>query len=138
MSTPLETKLITAIAADSTLPGILGSRIYDTQLSQGTAFPALVIQSISSGKSYTYDGRNNLSRDRIQFTIWGGQFSAGAAAADTVLNALEAFLDTFSAVGNPSQFPNQISMERRGMFPQTDGPIFQRLVDVFIYNDNSI
>ena len=138
MSTPLETKLITAIAADPALPALLGSRVYDTQLAQGSPFPALVVQSISSGKSYTYEGRNPLSRDRVQFTIWGGQFSTGSAAADTVLDALESFLDTFSAVGNPAQFPNQISMERRGVFPQTDGPIFQRLMDVFIYNDNSL
>lgn len=139
MSTPIEVKLVQAAAANSGLSGLLGSapfRWYDTQLAQGSAFPAVAAQVISATKLYVFEGRPSLSRYRVQFTIWGGQNAGGRDAADQTRDALFAFLDSFSATA-PGQYPNQVVMDRRALYFQADPPIFQRVIDAMIYSDDS-
>lgn len=139
--TPIETKLYNAAAADVGLQALLGTnpfRLFDTQLDQGSAFPALVMQEISSPRNYVMEGQPTLARYRVQFTIWGGQFSQGRDDCDSVRDALYAFLaDNFSAVGN-GQIANQVASDMRVLEPRTDGPIYKRIVDAFIYSDDSL
>jgi hypothetical protein len=144
MSTPLKQKLRTAAAADAKLGPLLGPspfRWYSIQLSQGSAFPAMVVQIISTIPKYSYTARaRNPVENRVQFTIWGGQGESGCQAAYDVENALKTFLDTFNAIGIPGLvlYPNKITLERDGFFIQTDTGIFQRLVDVMIWDNQNL
>jgi len=140
MPTTIEQKIITAASANAGLQNLLGTnpfRMYDTQEVVGSPFPTTTLMTVSDTKSYTAEGRNNLARYRVQFTIWGGQFAAGAAQAAAVRDALMAFLDGFSAVRN-GQVATQVVLERRGLFPLTDGPTWQRILDAMIYSDDSL
>jgi|SRR5215831_12435364 len=137
MGTPIETKLITAASADAGMQAMFGGRIYDTRENPGSPFPALTLQTVPSPKRYTAEGRNNLAEYRVRFVIWGGQFTSGEAQSTSGTNALMSFLDTFSAVAG-GQVATMILNDQRGLFPLTDGPIWQRIVDAHIYSDDSL
>ena len=144
MSTPLKQKLRTAAAADANLGPLLGPspfRWYNVQLLQGSALPAVVVQIISTIPKYGFTMRaQNPVENRVQFTIWGGQGEQGSATAYQVEDALKTFLDTFDAVGIPglTLYPNQITLERDGFFIQTDTGIYQRLIDVMVWDNQTL
>jgi len=141
MTTPLKHKIRTAAAADAGLSGLLGTnpfRWYNMQLLQGSGFPAMVVQIISTIPKYGYTMRaQNPVENRVQFNIWGGPGESGCQAAYDVENALKTFLDTFNAIGTPNLalYPNKITLERDGFFIQTDTGIYQRLLDVMIWDN---
>lgn len=140
MSTSIETKLRIAALADSTLVSLLqtGSgqfRWYNTQLVQGSAYPAIVVNRISGAPLYVNVGRNPLSQIRVQFTIWEGP---NPGTTDGTLEALREFLDTFSATGISSQAPNTILNVMSGLFAETQPGIFQTILDAMIWNNDSL
>jgi hypothetical protein len=136
-STPLETKLITAMLQNFCIAGLVGNRIYDTQEVPGSVFPSLVVQVISHVPPYVTAGRVVTALYRVQFTLWGGKFAAGQQNADALRDALFQFLDTFSALP-AGQVATRVVMDRRALFPRTDGPIWQRVVDAMIWSDDSL
>jgi hypothetical protein len=134
-STPILVKLFAAASANAGLHALLGAspfRWYNLQLTEGSAYPAIVVQKVSGvPQFYNIGGRGPTTVYRIQFTIWEGPVPDDTNA---VLQALRVFLDTFSAVENPAQYPNQIMNEMDGFYADTQPGIFQTLVDAFIYN----
>ena len=142
----LESKLRTAAAAYAPLLALLGSgspvvfRWYDTTLDEGSVFPAVVVRMVSNPSAYVTTGRLPTSSARMQFTVWGGQYAAGAAAADSVRDALVSWFSQLNLVGNPGQvmYSNTIVNELRGVYVQTDKPIYQRIIDAMIFSDDSI
>jgi hypothetical protein len=135
--------LQTAALAYPALTALLGTspfRWWDTQLPQSSTFPAVVVQMVSNPATYTFGGRLPTSFARMQFTIWGGYSAAGSQAADQVRSALYAFLDQFNAEGIPGllQYPCLVVNDRRGGFTQGDTLLYQRLLDVQIFSNDSI
>ena len=144
MSTPLQARMRTAAAANAGLSALLGSnpfRWFDNQLPQGQTLPAVVVQQISGSPTYVVTGRLHTGWSRYQFLIWGGQFDAGDTARMNVEAALMSFLDGWSgAIGITGlvQYPSYVVGQRDSLFPQTDGPIYQRIVDAMIFSNDSI
>lgn len=124
------------------LRALLGSgsplvfRFYDTTLVQKSAYPAVVMQEISNPPSYVLCSRLDTSFSRWQFTIWGGQFAAGVTAADQVADAMLPFFDQLNLVSIPglSMYTNIVIANRRAVFPMTDQPVYQRVIDVRIFS----
>ncbi len=124
------------------LRALLGSgspvifRWFDTTLAQKAAYPSVVMQEVSNAPSYVYCTRLNTSFSRFQFTIWGGQFSGGVTAADQVSDVLLSFFDQLNLVGisGLSQYNNIVLSNRRAVFPMTDQPVYQRVMDVRIFS----
>jgi len=139
MSTTLEVKLRTTASAFAPLIALLGTspfRWYDTQLVQGSVFPAIVALLVSDPKSYYLGGRMNTSFARVQFTIWDTDAERGRS----VEAALYDFLDVFNASGAPADRakPNYVVGARGGMYPQTQPPQFQRIIDAKIFNNDTL
>jgi len=111
-------------------------RWYDTTPIQGRAFPFVVMQEISNPPTYIFCSRLNTSFSRWQFTIWGGQFSAGVTSADQVSAVLMPFFDQLNLVGisGLSIYNNIVLSNRRAVFPMTDQPVYQRVIDVRIFS----
>jgi hypothetical protein len=134
-STPILVKLAEAAEVYAPLTALLGTapfRWWNKQLVEGSAYPAITAMKVSGVPMfYNVGGRGPTTVYRVQFTIWEGLTPDDT---DAVLQALRTFLDTFSAVENTGQFPNQIVMERDGFYAQTQPGIFQTLVDALIYN----
>jgi hypothetical protein len=111
-------------------------RWFDTTLVQKAAYPAVVMQEVSNAPAYVLCSRLNTSFSRFQFTIWGGQYSAGVTAADQVSDVLLPFFDQLDLVGIPglSMYTNIVLSNRRAVFPMTDQPVYQRVMDVRIFS----
>lgn len=104
------------------------------------AKPVVVTQLISNNAMYVAGGRIPTSWARVQFLIYGGQYTAGAQAAEDVGAALKAFLDTLHlSTTNPDVAQaNYVTNERAMLFPHTDSPIYQKVIDGMIWSDDSI
>lgn len=136
MSTPIEVKLFQAASANPGLLAVLGTspfRWYSTQLTPGSQFPAIVAHQVSGQNLNAFQGRLQSSRLRVQFTIFEGPVPD---TSNTVWDALMAFMDSFSATatGIPN---NQIANITDGMYVETQPPIFQTMVDFFIWNQDN-
>lgn len=141
MSTTLKSRLRTAAAANAGLTALLGTplRMYDTQLLQGTAFPAATYQQISNPRVYVTAGRLRTSWVRMQFNIYGS--GSDSSNADSVQRALEAFLGTWSGGnGIPGlvAYPNYVEGDRDFGIAQTQPLTFMRIVDVMIFNNDGL
>ena len=139
MSTPLEDKLRTQAASNSTLSGLLGSlpfRWWDSQLTPGSAFPAVVVLLVSAPGMHVLTGRMSSVWSRVQFTIWG----ASGDSARQVESALMQFLDTFNAIGIPNApaYPYQVANRRSGMYVQSQPPKYWRILDAIIFNNENL
>jgi hypothetical protein len=142
--TPLDVKLRTAALADSNLPGILTGnsftgtqaqfngvfRWYDTQLFEGSPYPAVVVTDISP-VPYQGQQRNPISKVRVQFLLWEG---STPDATGNYLSALLSFIDSFSGSTGRSLIVNDGS---RGFYAATQPSIYQRIVEAYIFNNTT-
>ncbi len=144
MATSLETKLQTALQAATSITSLLASRsdgkaaIYDMQEVPGSAFPAITVLVVSIVNEYSTTVRLVNALCRVQFTIW----DTNPERARTVETALVAFLDSFNAydavnAAKPRQ-PNWVAMRRQGGNAQTQPVTYWRIVDAFIWNNESL
>lgn len=140
--TSIKAKLFTAAAANAGLVALLASgspaffRWFDTQLPQGSVFPAVVIQAISNPRDYAVTGKLPTSWQRIQFTVYGtGNDSQNAEA---VVNAIEAFLNDFNGIGvsNLVTYPNLIVNDRDAGVADTQPLTYVRVLDVRIFSND--
>lgn len=145
----LEQKIRVAAAADPTLLSLLCSGPskpfrWCTQghLIQGIATPAVVTQLISNPSMNVAAGRMPTSWARVQFTIWAGQYTAGAQAAEDVAAALKAFLNTLNLdsvdVASDVACANYVANERDTLYPQTDTPVYQKIIDAMIWSNDTL
>lgn len=141
MSTSIEAKLFAAASADPTLQGLLGSnpfRWFNTQLAKGTEQPffppplSVTIMVISDVPLYANVVRNMNSKARVQFTLWEGP---QPDTSDTLLNAIRNFLDNLCFTSGTTF--TQIINVRRGYIAQTQTGVFQKIVDAYIWNDDT-
>jgi hypothetical protein len=135
----LEAKLFAAASAYAPLTALLGTspfRWYVTQLTQGSAMPAVVVFQVSDPAAYAFTGKLPTSAKRMQFTIWGDS----AEKAQAVEAALVAFLGSFSAYGIPGlvSYANYVVNVRAGMYTQTQPARFLRTVDAMVQNNDLI
>ena len=139
----LESKIEAAIFAFAPLASLLEKRldgnpaVYDTQLQQGSAFPAIVQQMISGGQTYTLNSRLSTSFNRVQFTIW----AYNAETARTIEQQLYLFLDGFNPAGVGSQLqaaPNFVVLTRQGMYTETQPPQYWRINDAMIFDNSAV
>lgn len=137
---PFKDTLRTAALANTALAALIGSQWFDTQLPQTVTLPlpgslgAIVAQQITGPRLYSLNARIAKYWARYQFTVWGGQFSQGAELRDSIVAALASFLDqtSFDGIAGRTQNPNYIVGDRDALFPQTDGPIYQRIIDAML------
>lgn len=134
----LESRIRTAAAATPFLAALLGTspfRFYDTRLNQGTAFPAVVMQLVSSNDQYVWSGRMPTGYSRYQFAIWDTDADRGRQ----VDAAITAFFTTFNGPGTQAGacwYGSQILNRRSTMFPNPEPPLFQRILDVSIFSND--
>ena len=115
-------------------------RWYNAQLIEGSPLPAVTVFSVSNPPTYVFTQRTQTTFSRVQFVIWGGQGAAGVAAAQAVTYVLYPFFDTLNLVGIPglAMYNNTIIGDREAVFPQTDPLIYQRVLDVRIFSNETL
>lgn len=128
------TALLTNVPSITNFPDF---RWYDVQLLQGTRFPAIVVQLISGGQSYSNYQRLSTSFSRMQFTIWDTDAQRGRQVEEILFQ----FLDQFNPAGmraNLTNYPNTVVLTRQGMYPQPQPPQYWRTSDVQIFDNSAV
>ncbi len=137
----LKSAIRSAAAAYPGLTALLGTspfRWYDIRRIQGSVLPAVAVQIISGGPTYTVAGMLPTGWTRVQFTISGsGSDSSNAMLVETQLIL---FLNQMNLIGisGLTQYPALVLLQRDGMEVQTEPPIFQRIVDARIFSNSKV
>jgi len=83
---------------NSTVAGLVGSRVYPVLLPQRPVFPAVTYQRISGTSDMALTGATGLSHPRFQVDVWSATYSATQALADAVREALNNYSGTVGSV----------------------------------------
>ena len=139
MATSIKARLYTAASADAGLRALLldGSVFQwaDTQIPQSwnlTSKSAVAVQLISNPSSYQLPGRMATSAARLQFTVFGhGNDSQNAEAVSAALYAFFGTLqgNGLGVIGVPG--------DRDGGISQTQPLTYLRMIDAYVWNDES-
>src|SRR6266702_4637443 len=137
----IEAKLRNAALAYAPLAALLGNtaqsfRWYETQLVEGSAFPAVVVMLISNARDYAFQRRMATSFSRVQFTIWDTDPTRASQIEETLVE----FLDQFNAYGisGLSQNANFVLNSRSTIYPDTQPPNYQRIIDAKLFDNQLI
>lgn len=92
----IEKAINALLRADATVNGLVGGRISPAGAPQGTAYPYLIYQRISTERVRSTEGPSQLAAARIQVTVYDGRDGAEvalsvAAIAEAVRQALDGF-----------------------------------------------
>lgn len=82
------------LAADSTIAGLVGTRIYPLVLPEACQYPAITYQLISAVEIYTNDGPLGEVRARIQIDTWAKRYSQAKTVDQAVRASLNGFTGT--------------------------------------------
>jgi len=84
----METDFRALLAADATVAGLVGSRVYPTVRPQGAALPCITFQPISMSADYTLSDATGFEVARVQVDIYGATATSAYAARDAVQAAI--------------------------------------------------
>ncbi len=87
----IEQGITTLLTADSTLSGLIGTRLFPVFVPEDPTYPCVSYQVVSGSSDYSVDGTYETWK-RIQFDAWGSAY----ADVKTIQKALHAVLDGFS------------------------------------------
>ena len=87
----LETGIVTKTLADNTVKGLVVDRMFPVVLDQQTAFPALVYQIVDTSRDVTMDGPSNLTRQRVQFSVYATRYSVAKQIVDAIRKMYEGY-----------------------------------------------
>lgn len=90
----IEADMKTYILTLTSITDIIGARIYYQKLPEDPILPAIVYNRISSTRSRTHDGDSDLSKPRIQYSIWGSTPINVMALADAFEDEFKSFSGT--------------------------------------------
>lgn len=85
----LETGLYTALTSDSTISGLVNSRIYPEIMPQGVTYPAISYQRVSTVRSQMLSGVDDFTQVRVIIDCWDDSYSGVKAVADAVKSAID-------------------------------------------------
>lgn len=143
MGTPLKERIRSAAIVYPGFTALLGTnpfRWWDQQLRPGSAFPAIVVTTVSNVPTYAIVGRLPTGFSRLQFTIWSVNTTLGMANLGALEALLTEFLETLNLVGIPGlcSYSNRVVAARDGWFPTPEPGNPQRLIDAMIYANDTL
>ncbi len=137
MATSIKERLYAAASVDAGLLALLGNPIQwgDIQAKQNwdlTTKSAVTVQLISNPSNYQLPGRMLSSTCRMQFTIFG--HGSNSQNAEAVAVALYNFFGNLAGNGlGVLGIPN----DRDGGIADTQPLTYMRMIDCFLFNDES-
>ncbi|AHE52636.1 tail completion protein gp17 [Sphingomonas sanxanigenens] len=85
----MEEALRDRLLANPGLSALVGDRIWWVERPQSSALPALTLQLISPGRTYTHDGPAGFYGPRVQCDSWGGSYGSARLVSRALLAAIE-------------------------------------------------
>lgn len=84
----MENTFVAMLEAQPAITALVGAganaRIYPVVLPQNPDFPCMSYQVISGARDYTQDGRDNVTRFRVQCNLYGATYASAKALRDAL------------------------------------------------------
>ena len=80
----IEKLLTTLMEADTTIEGLVGTRIFPMVVPQDTTMPCITYQKISGNWQVQISGPHNMSQERFQINCWATTYAGAKALAEAV------------------------------------------------------
>lgn len=90
------------ILADSTVAGLIGTRLYPITMPQKPTLPAVTYQVVSATRQPTMDHNDNLPMTRVQIDCWALSFFDAMAVDDAIRTLFHDFARSEIGGGSPS------------------------------------
>lgn len=88
------------LLADSTVSGLLATRIYPNYLPQGVTVPAVTYQVISEERGHVMARRDGVPATRIQIDIWGSTWLSSRAVDAAIVDRLDDYKGLLDGAGS--------------------------------------
>lgn len=89
----IEEDIVAALAADPTITGLVGSRVYPLFRPQDDPLPAMVYQRLSTTPENALSGFSGLDLVRIQFSCYAKTIAEAKQLAQALRSAIDAATD---------------------------------------------
>lgn len=89
----IETYLVSLLTGDSTISGLIGSRMYPSHLPATPTYPAIVYNRISGPRSYTTSGQSPLFPARFQIDAYAETYAGAKTLAEAIRDKLSGYKD---------------------------------------------
>ena len=125
--------IVAFLLADSTLGGLIGTRLYPLKLPQDPTMPAITYQWISGARVHSTDGASGLSSPRIQFDCWALTY----LEAEAVFEALRKRLDGFQGTAGASRIQAAFFESERDLYDD-EARLYRRSTDFFVWYEEAV
>lgn len=88
--------IVTRLEADTTLTGLISTRLYPNEIPQGDTLPAVFYMTVSDVKDHFLTGQSSLESPIIQFTVYASTKAGAAAVASAIKTSLRDYQGTLS------------------------------------------
>jgi hypothetical protein len=121
------------VLADSTISGLIGSRMYAAILPQHPTMPAITYQIISGDSVISHDGSSGLENPTIQIDCWADTYSQMDALFNAVRKRLNVASGTFLGVEVQGVF----LLRKRDLYDD-EAKLYRRTADYDVWNSESV
>ncbi|SDP40613.1 Protein of unknown function [Filomicrobium insigne] len=87
----MEEAMIARLLADPGVAAYASTRIYPVSRPQGDLLPAVTLQRIDGGPTYSDDGETGLGNARVQIDTWAATYEVAKTLSRAVTASLSAF-----------------------------------------------
>lgn len=124
----LEAALISALKADAGVTALTGDRISIAGGRQGSEYPYVTLQRITTAGAGHLDGASNLDWPRVQIDVWSPQGLASLNVAEAIRSAIDNVPQTALGLTFDASFQDQ-----RGPAPDEETRNFRVSQDYLVF-----
>lgn len=127
-----EAAVIAALKADAAIAAIVGSRVFIAGGREGSQYPYLTVQRISTPVASHLDGAATLQWPRFQIDAWAVKALEALEIGEAVRTAIDAIELTAGGLTFTATFQDQ-----RGPAPDDETKVFRVSQDYFIWHERN-
>ena len=94
----IESALYSILTADSTVSGLISTRVYPIKLPQSPTFPAVTYQRVSTPRVRSTTGPSGLAHPSIQIDCWAETYTGVKSLAEAAREAVDGYSGTVGGV----------------------------------------
>lgn len=106
----IETEIRTRLAADGTIAGLVGTRIYAVRLPQDPSYPAIIYSRVSGVRLHNLDGPAGRAMPRLSIDCWSETYVGAQALAAAVRASLDGFNGSLATLKAVILIENEIDL----------------------------
>lgn len=106
----VETEIRARLAADGTVSGLVGTRIYPLRLPQAPTYPAISYRRVSGVRLHDLDGTSGRGMPRIEIDSWADTYVGVQALAAAIRQSLDGFNGTLTTIKAVIKLDNELDL----------------------------